>query len=135
MADPLNRGEDYSMLDADGRINPDIERPPVRGFRAHAERVLRRWLSGLGYVWFARDYGGDLLELLNSSCTTAQMVNKSQELRQQALAEPGTTQASVTIRRNEDIVIIEGTISVQGFSYSMRINLNSSDLVVSILGV
>ena len=51
------------MLDEFGRINPDMERPAVTGFRAHGERVLRRWLSGLGYVWYAADYGGNALDL------------------------------------------------------------------------
>jgi hypothetical protein len=133
--DPLNVGEDYSMLDENGYVNPDIERPPVTGFRAHAERIVRRWLSGLGYVWYSRDYGGDLLALINSPCTTAQLTSKAQELRQQAMAEPGTTRARVSIRKDGESVIIEATIDVKGFSFSVRVNLNSPAIAVTILGV
>ena len=133
--DPLNVGEDYSMLDENGFVNPDIERPPVTGFRAHAERILRRWLSGLGYVWYSRDYGGDLLSMLNSPCTTAQLTSKAQELRQQAMAETGTTKARVNMRKVNDTVFIDATFDVQGFSVSMQVNLNSSAIAVTILGV
>jgi hypothetical protein len=133
--DPLNVGEDFSMLDQFGMVNPDMERPPVTGFRAHAERVLRRWLSGLGYVWFSRDYGGDLLELINSPCTTTQLTSKAQELRQQAMAETGTTRARVTVRKTNELVIIESTIHVQGLGYLLTVNLNSSDIAAMILGV
>ena len=133
--DPLNVGEDYSMLDENGFVNPDIERPPVTSFRAHAERILRRWLSGLGYVWYSRDYGGDLLALINSPCTTAQLTSKSQELRQQAMAEPGTTKARVIIRKVGESVFIDSTFDAQGFSVSMQVNLNTSSIAVTILGV
>lgn len=133
--DPLNVGEDYSMLDADGRVNPDIERPPVTGFRAHAERVVRRWFSGLGYVWYSRDYGAALLDFLNSPCTPAQLVSKAQELRQQAMAEPGTTRARVSVAKVRDSIVVDATIAVNGFAYSLRLNLNSSDVAVTILGV
>lgn len=133
--DPLNVGEDYSMLDEDGFVNPDIERPPVTGFRAHAERILRRWLSGLGYVWYSRDYGGDLLALINSPCTTAHLTSKSQELRHQAMAEPGTTKARANIRKVGESVFIDALIDVKGFSYSLQVNLNSSSIAVTILGV
>ena len=133
--DPLNVGEDYSMLDEYGFVNPDIERPPVVGFRAHAERILRRWLSGLGYVWYSRDYGGDLLSLINTPCTTAQLTSKSQELRQQAMAEPGTTKARVNIRKAGESVFIDATFDVKGFAVSMQVNLNSSSMSAIILGV
>jgi hypothetical protein len=133
--DLLNVGEDYSMLDDDGHVNPDIERPPVSGYRAHAERVVRRWLSGLGYVWYSRDYGGDLLSLINSPCTTAQRTSKAQELRQQAMAEPGTTKARVNMRKIGESVIIDATFDVQGFAVSVQVNLNSSEIAVTILGV
>ncbi|TXH49806.1 MAG: hypothetical protein E6Q97_21930 [Desulfurellales bacterium] len=133
--DPLNVGEDYSMLDEDGFVNPDIERPPVVGFRAHAERILRRWLSGLGYVWYSRDYGADLLSLINSPCTTAQLTSKSQELRQQAMAEPGTTKARVNIRKVGESVFIDATFDVNGFAVSLQVNLNSSSISAIILGV
>jgi hypothetical protein len=133
--DLVNVGEDFSMLDDNGFVNPDIERPPVTGFRAHAERIVRRWLSGLGYVWFTRDYGADLLSLINSPCTTAQLTSKTQELRQQAMAEAGTTRARVDMRKVGELVIITATIDVKGFSYSVQVNLNSSAIAVTILGV
>lgn len=133
--DPLNVGEDYSMLDANGFVNPDIERPVVVGFRAHAERIVRRWLSALGYVWYSRDYGGGLLELINSPCTTAQLTSKAQELRQQAMAEKGTTRARVNIRKAGTTVLIDSTIDVQGSSFAVQVNLNSSAIAVTILGV
>lgn len=123
------------MLDDDGYVNPDIERPPVTGFRAHAERIIRRWLSGLGYVWYSRDYGGDLLALINSPCTTAQLTSKAQELRQQAMAEPGTTKARVGIHKVGESVFIDATFDAQGFSVSVQVNLNSSAIAVTILGV
>jgi phage baseplate assembly protein W len=133
--DPLNVGEDYSMIDDNGFINPDIERPPVVGFRAHAERIIRRWLSALGYVWYSRDYGGGLLELINSPCTTAQLTSKAQELRQQAMAEPGTTKARVSLRKVGESVLIDSAFDAQGFSVSVQVNLNSSAIAVTILGV
>lgn len=132
MGIPLNVGEDYSMLDETGRVEPDLERPAVSGFRAHAERVIRRWLAGLGIVWYARDYGGGLLELLNNPGATADLVTKSQELRQQAMAEPGTTSARVNIRRIDQAIVIVGTLDVQGYSGAVSVNLNSSGITVAI---
>jgi phage baseplate assembly protein W len=133
--DPLNVGEDFSMIDEFGMVNPDIERPPVTGFRAHAERIIRRWLSALGYVWYSRDYGGDLLALINSPCTTAQLTSKAQELRQQAMAEFGTTRARVEVRKVNDSIVVDATISVNGFAFDVKINLNSSSISASVLGV
>ncbi len=123
------------MLDESGIVNPDIERPPVTGFRAHAERIVRRWLSELGYVWYARDYGAALLELLNSPCTETQLFDKAQDMKRQAMAEPGTTQARVQIAKVGETVRISATISVQGYPFSVQVNLNSSAVAVTILGV
>lgn len=132
--DPLNVGEDYSMLDENGFVNPDIERPPVVGFRAHAEKILRRWFSSLGYVWYSRDYGGGLLELINSPCTNAQLTSKAQELRQQAMAEPGTTKARVSLRKVGEAVLIDSTFDANGVPVSVQVNLNSSAVSATILG-
>jgi hypothetical protein len=131
----LNVGEDFSMLDADGRINPDLERPPVSGFRAHAERVIRRWLASLGLVWYARDYGAGLLDLLNTPATTAELTAKAQELRQQAMAEPGTTSARVTITHNAaaQTIRIAATLDVQGYAGTVVINMNSSSITAEIV--
>lgn len=130
--DTLNVGEDYSMLDADGRINPDLERPPVRGFRAHGERVVRRWLARPGLVWYARDFGGGLLDLLNTPGAVGDLTSKAQELRQQALAEPGTTSARVDIRKVGQSIIIDSTIDVRGFRGTVQVNLNTSGATVAI---
>jgi DNA primase len=122
------------MLDADGRINPDLERPPVSGFRAHAERVVRRWLASLGLVWYARTSGGGLLELLNSPGTVAELTAKAQELRQQAMAEPGTTSARVAITRNDatQTITINASLDVRGYSGTIRINMNSTGITAEI---
>jgi hypothetical protein len=120
------------MLDAEGRIRPDIERPPVSGFRAHAERVLRRWLAYLGLIWYARDFGGNLLELLNGLASVEILTRKSQELRQQARAEPGTTSARVSMTKIGDTVVIDATIDVRGYKGTLRINMNSVDLTAVI---
>lgn len=131
---PLNVGEDFSMLDDDGRINPDLERPPVSGFRAHAERVIRRWLASLGLVWYARDYGAGLLELLNTPATTAELTAKGQELRQQAMAEPGTTSARVALTHDKSAqtINIRASLDVQGYAGTVEINLNSSGITAEI---
>jgi hypothetical protein len=131
---PLNVGEDFSMLDEDGRVNPDLERPPVSGFRAHAERVIRRWLASLGLVWYARDYGGGLLELLNTPATTAELTAKAQELRQQAMAEPGTTSARVALTHDKatQTINVRASLDVQGYAGTVEINLNSSGITAEI---
>lgn len=131
-SDPLNVGQDFSMLDEHGRINPDLERPPVSGFRAHAERVVRRWLAKLGLVWYARDYGGGLLDLLNSPGHIADLTSKAQELRQQAMAEPGTTSARVTIRKSEQEIVVSAVLDVRGYQGTVQVNLNSSTITVAI---
>lgn len=131
--DPLNVGEDFSMLDEDGRVNPDLERPPVTGFRAHAERVVRRWLATLGLVWYARDYGGGLLDLLNTPATVADLTAKAQELRQQAMAEPGTTSARVSLEKTGDTITVLSTLDVRGYRGTLAINLNSSGVTVAIV--
>ena len=128
----LNVGEDFSMLDEFGRINPDLERPPVSGFRAHAERILRRWLAQLGLVWHARDFGGGMLDLLNAVTSPSVRALKAQELRQQALAEPGTTGARVEITVAGQALRIVATIDVQGYKGTLAINLNSSTITATI---
>lgn len=130
--DPLNVGQDFSMLDEYGRINPDLERPPVSGFRAHGERVVRRWLAKLGLVWYARDYGGGLLDLLNSPGHIADLTSKSQELRQQAMAEPGTTSARVNIRKLGQEIVVNATLDVRGYQGTVQVNLNTSTITVAI---
>lgn len=127
-----NVGEDFSMLDDQGRIAPDMERPPVSGFRAHAERIIRRWLAHLGLVWYARDFGGGLLELVNGMANIDILTRKSQELRQQAMAEPGTTSARVAMSKASDTIIIDATIDVRGFAGTVRINLNSTNITAVI---
>ena len=127
-----NVGEDFSMLDEHGRINPDLERPPVSGFRAHAERILRRWLAQLGLVWYARDFGGGMLDLLNATTSQSMRSIKAQELRQQALAEPGTTGARVDITFAGETLRIAAIIDVAGYRGTMQINLNSSTMTAAI---
>lgn len=127
-----NVGEDFSMLDENGRVAPDLERPPVSGFRAHAERVIRRWLASLGLIWYARDYGGGLLELLNGPVDAATLSAKNQELRQQAMSEPGTTGARVSLRKVGETIALDATIGVKGYSGSVRVNMNSADITVAI---
>ena len=132
MAAILKAGEDFSMLAEDGRVDPDLERVAVSGFRAHAERILRRWLAHLGAVWYARNYGGGVLELLNAPAGAVTYTSKAQELRQQAMAEPGTTSARVSITRKDETVRIVGTIDARGQSGTIELALNSAQIVAGI---
>lgn len=125
-------GEDFSMLDEAGRVAPDLERAYVSGFRAHAERIIRRWIASLGLVWYARDFGGGMLDLLNTQASASMRAMKAQELRQQALAEPGTTGARVTIALDGQTLRIAATIDAKGHSGTIRINLNTSSIAAVI---
>jgi hypothetical protein len=132
MAVVLNVGEDFSMLDASGRVDPDLERIPVTGFRAHAERIIRRWLAHLGMVWYARNYGAGVLDLLNAPAGAVTYTSKAQELRQQAMAEPGTTSARVSIKREGEAVRIVGIIDVRGQSGTIALSLNGAQIELEI---
>ena len=120
------------MLDEQGRISPDLERPFVSGFRAHAERIIRRWLAQLGLVWYARDFGGGMLDLLNSTTNQTTRTLKAQELRQQALAEPGTTGARVDIMFVGNELRVIALIDVKGYRGTVSINMNSSTITAAI---
>lgn len=96
---PLLRVSDPDGLGLDVSTFPDLDPlfKPIRGQRAVAEAVARRWLTPLGGLVYDENYGEDLRAYLNAGVEGPRLRALEAALTTQALADERVQAATVAL--------------------------------------
>lgn len=96
---PTLRVSDPDGLGLDVSTFPDLDPlfRPIRGQRAVAEAVARRWLTPLGGLVYAPDYGAGLASYLNAGVSGPRLRALEAALVTQALADERVQAATVVL--------------------------------------
>lgn len=96
---PILRFSDPDGLGLDVSTFPDLDPlfRPIRGQRAVAEAVARRWLTPLGGLAYAPSYGAGLASFLNAGVAGPRLRALEAALATQALADERVQAAQVSL--------------------------------------
>lgn len=124
--------DEHLGQDFGGALDIDPSLSTVKGRRATAERIARRWYDLAGSLWYDRDYGKGLEAYLNAAIPESDIAG---QLEDEALKDEQIEDCAVTVTRTgESLRILGRLVDANGpFDFTVEVSrLNARVLMENV---